>query len=147
MQRFRSWSCINNGQECTNCLKKYKGEEYIKYILKLNNINYIPQYMFSDCRGRKKPLQFDFAIFDNLENILFMCEYDGKHHFQPINFGGISDKKALDNFKETQINDQIKNQYCKNNNIKLLRIPYWEFNNIEEILIRELNLNDIKLAI
>ena len=29
-----------------------------------------------------------------------------------------------------------------NPNIKLLRIPYWEFNNIEEILEKELNKNN-----
>ena len=31
-------------------------------------------------------------------------------------------------------NDNIKTQYCQNNNIKLIRIPYWELNNIETIL-------------
>ena len=29
--------------------------------------------------------------------------------------------------KKNQENDKIKNQYCKNNNIKLVRIPYWDF--------------------
>lgn len=46
--------------------------------------------------------------------------------------------KALENFKQTQINDQTKNEYCRKNNIKLIRIPYWEFGNIEEILNKEL---------
>ena len=36
--------------------------------------------------------------------------------------------------KETQIRDRIKNKYCKDNNIKLIRIPYFEFDNIDEIL-------------
>ena len=34
----------------------------------------------------------------------------------------------------------MKTQYCKDNNIKLVRIPYWNFNNIENILKQELNL-------
>ena len=28
----------------------------------------------------------------------------------------------------------LKNEYCKNNDIELLRIPYYEFDNIENIL-------------
>ena len=36
--------------------------------------------------------------------------------------------------------DNIKTQYCQQNNIKLIRIPYWEFKNIENILIKELKL-------
>ena len=35
-------------------------------------------------------------------------------------------------------NDNIKTEYCKNNNIKLIRIPYWEFDNIEQIICQEL---------
>ena len=41
---------------------------------------------------------------------------------------------------EIKIKDNIKTQYCKDNNIKLIRIPYWDFDNIEEILKKELNL-------
>ena len=44
-----------------------------------------------------------------------------------------------DSFQKTQINDKIKDEFYKNNNIKLLRIPYWDFYNIEEILNKELN--------
>ena len=39
-----------------------------------------------------------------------------------------------DEFKELQLKDSLKTQYCKDNGIQLLRIPYWEFNNIEKIL-------------
>ena len=51
-----------------------------------------------------------------------------------ITFGSGS-KVATD-----EIRDTIKNDYCKKNNINLIRIPYWEFDNIEKILNRELNL-------
>lgn len=43
-----------------------------------------------------------------------------------------------DSFQKTQINDKIKDEFYKNNNIKLLRIPYWDFNNIESILSNQL---------
>ena len=62
-----------------------------------------------------------------------MCiEFDGQQHYQ--------NKYGLDSLKVTQYHDKIKNDYCKDNNIKLLRIKYTEFNNIENILIKELNL-------
>lgn len=72
---------------------------------------------------------FDFAIIDNNEKVTTLIEYDGRQHFEPISdFGG------EEGFKITQNNDSIKNKYCKNNNIPLLRIPYWDFDNIELIL-------------
>lgn len=40
-----------------------------------------------------------------------------------------------------KIHDTIKTQYCKNNNIRLIRIPYWDFDNIENILSQLLNIN------
>lgn len=46
--------------------------------------------------------------------------------------------KAL--FDITQTRDSIKNKYCEDNGIKLLRIPYWDFKNIDEILSKELGL-------
>ena len=45
-----------------------------------------------------------------------------------------------DALRNTKCRDEIKTQYCKENNIKLIRIPYWEFDNIEEILNRELEV-------
>ena len=47
-------------------------------------------------------------------------------------FGGI------DGFKATQLHDKIKTDYCTSNNIKIIRIAYYDFNKIEEILDREL---------
>ena len=36
----------------------------------------------------------------------------------------------------------IKNKYCEDNNIKLLRIPYWEFKNMRKIIIDFITNND-----
>ena len=71
-------------------------------------------------------------------------EYDGEQHFEPVRFAGCSIENATQAFENTKINDQIKNEYCKNNNISLLRIPYWDFKNIEEILEKELNIVCLK---
>ena len=108
-------------------------ESKIGEILQQHKINYIPQYSFSDCRDQR-PLPFDFYLLDY--NIL--VEYDGEQHYRPVNFGGISDKEAQENLKTVQLHDQIKTNYCKEKNIPLIRIPYWEKKNIENALIFEL---------
>ena len=70
-------------------------------------------------------MQFDFYI----PNLNLCIEYDGKQHFEPINYFG-----GIDSFNKQIIKDSIKNDFCHKNNIKLMRIPYYEFNNIEKIL-------------
>jgi hypothetical protein len=64
-----------------------------------------------------------------------MIEFDGKQHFKPIKFFG--GEKA---FEETQERDQRKNRYCRDHNIELVRIPYYDFDNIEAILESKLKL-------
>lgn len=84
--------------------------------------------MFEDCK-RINPLPFDFAVFDNDKQLEFLIEYDGEQHFEEV--FPVSNHSGLEYVQE---NDAIKNKYCQNNNIKLLRIPYTEFYNINEIL-------------
>ena len=43
-------------------------------------------------------------------------------------------------FEKTKMHDNIKNKYCHDNNIKLIRIPYWKMKEIEKILGNELGL-------
>ena len=77
------------------------------------------------------PLPFDFYLFKY--NILI--EYQGEQHYKPRKkFGG------EEGFKNTVIRDNIKKQYCKNNNIKLIEIPYTEIKSIGDILKKELKL-------
>ena len=101
--------------------KESKGENIIYNFLLKNNINFIRQKTFSDCKY-KSLLFFDFFI--PAKNLCI--EYDGEFHYKSI-YG----KKQ---FEELKYRDNIKNLYCKENNIKLIRIAYTEFNNIEEIL-------------
>lgn len=64
-----------------------------------------------------------------------MCiEYDGRQHIEPVNFGGCDDNTAVDAFNQTQKHDKIKTEYCKKNNIKLIRISYKDYNDIGKIL-------------
>ena len=121
----------NNIIGCPYCIdtKKYKfskGEEKINEILTDMNIVSIRQYTFNDCRDINM-LPFDFYL--PKENKII--EFDGQHHFKPVTFNGISQEEAIVNHNNTVKHDEIKNQYCKDNNIDLLRIPYYEYNDIE----------------
>lgn len=128
-------------KRCPNCFKQqnFIHEGIARNFLCMNNIYFIDEYKNINCRD-KRLLKFDFAIFNNIEKTDLYCifEIDGRQHFEPVNFGGISDEKALENFKITQYHDSIKNKYCEDNGIRLIRIPYWDFNKIEEILKKEL---------
>ena len=95
------------------------------------------QYTFPDCKY-KNVLPFDFAILDKNNNPILMIEYDGEQHYRPVNFGGISDEEARENLRLTKKRDKIKTDYCKKNNIHLLRISYNDFDKIEKILDSEL---------
>lgn len=117
------------GCRCPIC-NESKGEKSVKKILNKYSIEYILQYKFKDCKF-KQMLPFDFY----LPNYNILIEYDGIQHFEIIEFFG-----GLDGFIDTKIRDTIKNEYCKKNNIPLIRIPYWEKENIEQILIDKLKL-------
>lgn len=97
------------------CMSGSNGEVLVSKILKQNDIRYIPQYKFKECRDIY-PLSFDFYLPD-----YNMCiEYDGKQHFEPINYFGGEEK-----FKKQKEHDQMKKDYCEYNNIGLLRLPYY----------------------
>lgn len=115
------------GTLCPKCAVISKGELKIRRYLRKHNIDFKEQFIIDKCRY-KKPLPFDFAIFKN-NKLEFLIEYNGEQHFKPMRF-----KNAKKKFKETIRNDKIKREYCKNNNIKLIEIPYTQFKNIEEIL-------------
>jgi predicted Zn-ribbon and HTH transcriptional regulator len=132
-----SWSFIKNNSRCPVCKNKSKGENKIKNYLNKNNINYQKQYSFKNCRY-KRELPFDFAIFDEYNNIIRVIEYQGLQHYQIVSFGVKNYEKACKNYERTKITDKIKHDYCINNNIPILIIPYWEFKNVENILSKEI---------
>lgn len=106
---------------CPNC-NKSKGEKQIEKYLKENQIEYLTQKRFEDCKYILS-LPFDFY----LPKYNTCIEYDGELHFKPIDFFG-----GTKSLKEHQRNDNIKNQFCKSMNINLFRIKYDE-NIIEKI--------------
>lgn len=122
-----------NKEICPYCTcNKSKGEANIISILDKNNKKYIYQYKYSTLLGLGNgELSYDFYLPD--DNLLI--EYQGEQHYRPVEiFGG------QEQFEIQQEHDRRKRQYANDNNIKLLEIPYWDYENIEEILSRELGL-------
>lgn len=105
-----------------NCTR---GESRIMNFLNDYNIEYIFQKTFDNLKY-KNSLFYDFY----LPSLNTLIEYDGEFHYIDIFNNGT--------FEEGKIRDNIKTEYATKNNITLIRIPYWEFNNIENILKTQL---------
>jgi Zn finger protein HypA/HybF involved in hydrogenase expression len=113
-----------SGQGCPNCKYVSKGEKYIIKYLDKNDIKYYHQYGFDTCKYINK-LTFDFYLPDyNL-----CIEFDGRQHFEPVeHFGGQKE------FESCVKRDNSKNNWCEENNLRLVRIPYTQILNVNEIL-------------
>ena len=109
------------------CLEgKSLGERLIDNILTDNKIDFVRQKRFDDCKNILT-LPFDFYLPEYNTCI----EFDGIQHFQPVEFFGGDDE-----FSRLKINDAIKTEYCKFNNINLIRLPYTLSNeDIEEQIL------------
>lgn len=118
---------FQNNKRCPIC-NVSKGEQRIINWLEENNIKYIyDEPYFNDLLSPLgNPLRPDFIIEDRK----IWIEYDGEFHYK--------NKMNEDCYKILLIHDEIKNKYAKENNWKLIRIPYWDFENIEKILIDNL---------
>jgi len=112
------------GRRCPLCWSSH-GEDIIRKYLQEHNLSYIPEKTFPDLKD-KSFLRFDFY----LEKINTLIEYDGEYHYIPL--------KGQDYLEKQQYRDQLKNKYCKDKNIKLIRIAYWDQKNIKNILDKNL---------
>jgi hypothetical protein len=119
-----------SGRGCPKC-NASKGEECIKKELEIRKLKYYFQKSFNNCRNPKtgNKLKFDFYIPS--KNLLI--EYDGKQHFECGIFMGKHKTTKLD-LIDTQRRDAIKNNYCIDNNISLLRIKYSDKKHIPTII-------------
>lgn len=109
---------LSNHTTSCGCILKSSGERIIEKYLSEHNISYISQYRFNDCKD-KYTLPFDFAVLDDKGKPFALIEYDGQQHFKPIPmFGG------EEGYKCQVKRDKIKDQYCKENNLPLIRFTY-----------------------
>lgn len=109
-------------QGCPKC-KSSKGETRVMRILDKLGITYVYQWKTPGCRY-KRLLPFDFF----LPGLNVIIEVDGMQHYEFINFShkplGEDEMKIA--FELTVEKDRIKNEFCYKNNIKMVRIPYWD---------------------
>jgi len=124
---------LNKHLRCPLC-KSSKGEEEISKILDKYNVQYERHYKNKDCKN-SQILEFDFKI-DYTDGSFCLIEYDGRLHFEPWK----NNEKGIEHLKKQKENDEIKNKFCKENNIELFRISYLEFDNLESILCEKFNL-------
>ena len=75
-------------------------------------------------------MPFDFAILNpHTEQVLYLIEYDGIQHFTD------SHQWRENGYQITHNNDLLKNKFCFENNIPLIRIPFNKHYNIQDIKI------------
>ena len=117
----------NGGSGCPFC-NQSKGEVAIENFLKQKGIRFEREKTFDSCRN-VRPLYFDFVVYK--DNEMRIVEFQGQQHYKPVNFGG---GISVELFCRVKRNDEIKKEWCNDNDISLLEIPYWDLNNIEFIL-------------
>ena len=114
---------INGHTQSCGCISGSIGEDNIQKILKDNNIEFFREYKFDELPNRR----FDFY----LPELNRLIEFDGRQHFDYVN----NWHKTKEEFEKAQLRDQEKNQYALSHSIHLVRIPYWERDNITLDLI------------
>lgn len=112
------------GSGCRLC-NNSKGEENISKCLKKFKIFFEREKKFKNCRNILE-LPFDFYLPEHK----ICIEFDGEQHFK--------EKIGRFDFEKIKINDEIKNNYCSENNIDLIRIPYYDISKIEKIIIEKI---------
>ena len=98
------------------CFHRSLGEIEIYNLLEQNKINFIEQYRFQDFSKKS----YDFAITNEQSQIIRLIEFDGEQHYKE------SFSLSWESLEIIQKRDKEKNQYAKDHNIPLVRIPYWE---------------------
>ncbi|WP_052410267.1 PDDEXK family nuclease [Paenibacillus durus] len=117
---------LSKGSRCPGC-KISKGEDAIRKHLESIDVTFAREYRTPDCK-HINTLPFDFAVFGE-GHVVLLIEFDGEQHFEQKDFFG--GRPALLARKR---NDRIKNEYCSRSRTPLLRIPYWKFDQIPELI-------------
>lgn len=122
---------VYRGTRCPKCsvlTTRSKGVDFLREYFGKKNILFQEEKTFNNCKD-KRELPFDFF----LESKNILIEYDGEMHFHKRR--DCDQEYSLNKLRTTHSHDIIKNNFCKENNIDLLRIPYdLSFTEIETIL-------------
>ncbi|WP_019851516.1 zinc-ribbon domain-containing protein [Desulfitobacterium sp. PCE1] len=115
------------GVRCPHCAES-KGEKIIYDFLVQNDYNFVREYRDKRCK-HKRYLPFDFAVFDEKEELKLLIEYDGELHYKVGRWADAQEKLA-----SIKRSEKIKDEFCSRHGIALLRIPYTQFDEIKLIL-------------
>jgi len=127
----RPGNLLNTKQGCPRCAIISKGERQIEQSLTNLDVIFETQKTFNGCcSNRNRKLKFDFY----LPEYNMVIEYNGEQHYRPIGFGNKNEDMIQKEFETILDNDSIKEEYCIDNNIKYLMIPYYLKDRIEDIL-------------
>lgn len=126
---------------CNVCTKSKSNIEILaeNYLLKMK-IKFKSQVCFKDLKTNvHTPLKFDLGLYTLDGKLKCLIELDGQQHFKLHRIYA----KTEEELRWIQIRDKMKDDYCKQNNIPLYRIPYWEFNKINEKLLQILKYENL----
>jgi hypothetical protein len=103
-------------------MKSSRGEIKICDILDEAGLKYQEEYSFPDLVASSgRPLRFDFAVFDDNNDLDFLIEFQGEQHYKAKSkFGG---SRGL---YQQKYNDAQKKEYCEKHGYTLIVIPYWD---------------------
>ena len=120
-----------NGHGCPHC-KRSLGEDKVALFLYTHKIKYETQYIFNNnnilCTNNY--FRVDFYLPENNTII----EYNGQQHYKEVL---VFSERTLE---QQQERDYALRQYCKESNINLIEIPYWDYDNIDCILKNKLKI-------
>lgn len=121
------------GKGCPKCsIRQSSYMDITEEYLNRHNISFIKEKTFDDCKHIRL-LPFDYY----LEDYNTCIEVDGEFHY-PVNSAYLNNESKYEN---VHMRDKIKTKYCIEHNINLIRLPYFEKDNFEEILDKELHVN------
>lgn len=139
------WTNLKKRKSCPMCQEYNKQNSRLskgveKYLID-NDIEYIKEYKFDDCVDKRK-LPFDFY----LPKYNTCLEVQGRQHYELAFFGGATEEQAKEKLAYTQYHDKIKKEYCNNNNIDLIEIPYWLDNKNKDYINCLTKINNKQIA-
>lgn len=127
-KKARLNAVLDNAAAC-ECFKNHSiGEMMISKALENLDVSYLTEYVFDDLVGLGGgSLRYDFAIFNQENKLCGLIEFDGEQHFQDA--GSYFNQNGT-----VQIHDKIKDDFAEKHNIPLLRVPYYEITNVQDIV-------------
>lgn len=130
---YASTNSLRTGSISSCGCQRSRGEQKINNLLFEHKVSYRTQFWFSDLKDQKY-LYFDFAVFNSDNTLKCLIEYQGIQHYDTSVIHG-----AWQNLP--QKHDEMKREYCQKHNIKLVEIPYTDYNDISwEYLCARLEL-------